>query len=92
MSEPHRPAAPGDDVGLGRVVDNRSGLGHGEPDADRGETVEDASEASFPASDPPGFTDAPASAATSEGAGDAAPSTETPDLPGTELPDREDPV
>ena len=65
-SERDRAAAPeqhGDDrVGLGRVVEDRRPLSTGSPDPDdpgASETgVEEASEDSFPASDPPPFTSA----------------------------------
>jgi hypothetical protein len=77
--ERDRPASPGDRVGLGRVVANPSGLGHGEPATQEGPLVEEASEDSFPASDPPGFTTGPATPAERD----------EDDLPGTELPDRE---
>jgi hypothetical protein len=89
----HRPAAPGDHVGLGRVVDNPSGLGHAELEPETGEGVEAASEDSFPASDPPGYADAPAAAADGRER-EATPPAEAgeADLPGTELPDRENPV
>jgi hypothetical protein len=51
----------GDQIGLGRVVENRGSIGSPDPDdppavggGDEG-TVDEASEASFPASDPPTF-------------------------------------
>ena len=72
-SERDRPAAPGTRVGLGRVVENRSGLGHEEPGTDGPATpasdapgVDEASDASFPASDPPGFMSEPATPADRE--------------------------
>lgn len=54
---------PGDQVGLGHVVANEAGIGDGEPATTDGPLVEAASEASFPASDPPGFTSEPATSA-----------------------------
>ena len=89
----HRPAAPGDHVGLGRVVDNPSGLGHAELEPEANEAVEVASEDSFPASDAPGSMDAPAAAADGRELQTTPPDVEDEaDLPGTELPDREDPL
>lgn len=53
------PPEPGTQVGLGRVVDNRAGLGEPEGDAGAAPLVEEASEDSFPASDPPVFMSDP---------------------------------
>lgn len=48
---------PGDSVGLGRVVENPTGLGETPADAERIEPDVDASsDGSFPASDPPAFS------------------------------------
>jgi len=49
----------GDQVGLGRVVENRQSTGSpgpGDPGGPEDDEVEEASEDSFPASDPPSFT------------------------------------
>jgi len=46
-------------VGLGRVVENRQSTGSpgpGDPGGPEDDEVEEASEDSFPASDPPSFT------------------------------------
>jgi hypothetical protein len=71
--EPGRPA-PGDRVGLGRVVEDHAAeaRGHQVPD-----DVEEASDESFPASDPPAF--AP-----------GRPPTRTQEPTGVELPDPRD--
>jgi hypothetical protein len=91
--EQQRPAVPGDTVGLGRVVDNPANLGKPERETDPGALVEAASEDSFPASDPPTFADSPATPADGAERMDAPGDADAPaDLPGTELPDREDPV
>jgi hypothetical protein len=91
--EQQRPAAPGDPVGLGRVVDNPANLGKPERETDPGALVEAASQDSFPASDPPTFADSPATPADrAEGMGAPGSAGAPADLPGTELPDREDPV
>ena len=91
------PRSPATTIGLGRVVDNRRAAWATGADPEPGATtrVEDASEDSFPASDPPAYaSDAADARRTGPSASDAAPSRpgdpDAGDLPGTELPDPED--
>lgn len=49
----------GDQVGLGRVVQNQASIGSPDPEDPASPEVNEASADSFPASDPPGFMSEP---------------------------------
>ena len=95
-----RPTEPGATIGLGRVVENPAGLGRDAQPTPEGPLVEEASEDSFPASDPPSFASDKATpgeraitgpdAAGRDAAGSEPGPADAGDMPGTELPDPEE--